>query len=105
MGFRTNFSATKDIDYTQLEQFKSVTDIVVNQYHFSGGLTFTFLKNKFILGTDIGLSFGKDDYNFINFSEPEIINDLGVPLRGNIEQIMNQTIISLGFVFGYSVVF
>lgn len=105
VGFRTNYSATKDIDYSKTEEIKSLTDIVINQYHFSGGLTFTFLKNRFILGTDIGLSFGKDNDNFVNFSEPLILNDLGIPLRGNIEPIMKQSIVSLGFVFGYSFVF
>lgn len=105
LGFRTNFSATKNVDYTQIEELKSITDIVVNQYHFSGGITFTFLKNRFILGTDLGFSFEKNNDIFVNFSDPSIINDDGIPLRGNIEPIMNQTIVSLGFVFGYSFVF
>lgn len=105
LGFRTNFSATKDVDYTQLEDLKSVTDIVINQYHLSGGFTFTFLKNRFILGTDIGFSFGRDNDNSVNFSEPLILNDQNIPLRGDIEPIMKQSIVSLGFVFGYSFVF
>ena len=105
LGFRTNFSATKDLPYTQVEELQSITDIVINQYHLSGGITFTFLKNKFILGTDIGFSFGKNNDNFVNFSEPSVLNDVGIPLRGNIEPIMKQSIVSLGFVFGYSVAF
>lgn len=105
LGFRTNFSATKDVDYTFREDLLSVTDIVINQYHLSGGVTFTFLKNRFILGTDIGFSFGRDNDLFINFSEPLVLNNNGIPLRGNIEPIMKQSIVSLGFVFGYSFVF
>ena len=105
VGFRTNFSATKDIGYTPLEELKSITDIVINQYHLSGGLTFTFLKNRFVLGTDLGFSFGRNNDNFVNFSNPLVLNDKGIPLRGDIAPIMNQSIVSLGFVFGYSFVF
>ena len=105
VGFRTNFSATKDVDYTHVEDLKSLQDIEINQYHLSGGLTFTFLKNKFILGTDIGFSFGKGNDLMVNYSEPLVLNNNGIPLRGNVEPIMKQSIFSLGFVFGYSVVF
>jgi len=105
LGFRTNYSATKDVDYTLKEELLSVTDIIINQYHLSGGVTFTFLRNKFILGTDIGFSFGKNNDNFVTFSKPLVLNEKGIPLRGNIAPIMKQSIVSLGFVFGYSFVF
>lgn len=105
LGFRTNYSATKNVDYTQVEELQSITDIVVNQYHLSGGITFTILKNKFIIGSDLGFSFGRNNDTYVNFSEPLVLNDNRVPLRGNIEPIMKQSIVSLGFVFGYSLAF
>jgi len=105
MGFRTNYSATKNVDYSKKENALSIVDITLNQYHVSGGVTFTLFKSKFILGSDLGFTYDKDNYNLINYSNPLIVNDNGIPLRGNNEPTMNQFTFSIGFVFGYSFVF
>jgi hypothetical protein len=102
LGFRTDFSATQDVDYTFEEKLLSITDIEINIYHISGGLTFTLLKNKFILGVDFGISSSNNLNDLINYTQPLVINENGIPLRGNIQPISKQNIYSLGFVFGYS---
>jgi hypothetical protein len=102
LGFRTDFSATKDVDYNLEEALSSITDININIYYISGGLTFTLFRNKFILGADIGFSSTKRQDSFINYTQPLVTNNHGVPLRGNIEPISRQGIFSLGFIFGYS---
>ena len=104
-GFRTNFSTTKKNNYSLKEEALSIVDLKSNLYSISGGITFTVQKNKFIVGTDFGFSGGKDQDPFVNFSNPLVINNRGIPLRGNINPIMKQTIFSIGFVFGYSFVF
>jgi hypothetical protein len=102
LGFRTDISATKNVNYTFSQELSSITDIKVNIYYISGGITFTFLNNKFIIGADIGFSSSKKQDSFINYTDPLVINNKGIPLRGNIEPVSKQGIFSLGFVFGYS---
>lgn len=100
-GFRTNFStSTKRIAENELYTY--IQDIIVNYYHFTGGTTFTLLRNKFILGIDFAFSLNNNHPNLVNFSEPLVFNDQSIPLRGSINNNGKTTNIMLGFVFGYS---
>ncbi len=104
-GFRTNFTTSLEAGYSEEFKYNHIEDIYINYYHFTGGSTFSILNNKFIFGTDIAISFDSDLPNVVNFSEPLIINDQGIPLRGNLEN--NASIINfmIGFVLGYSLMF
>lgn len=104
-GFRTNFSTTKNVKYTTSESFIKVNDLKVNQFFLSGGLSFFFKQNRFTLGTDIGFNYNQNQDNLVNFNEPLVVNNQNVPLRGNIESIMQTTVLSIGFIFGYSLSF
>lgn len=101
-GFRTNFSTSENVDYSDSYEYNYIQDVILNFYHFTGGSTFTFLRNEFILGVDMGMSFQKDQPNIVNFTSPLVVNDNGVPLQGNIQNNMSISNIMLGFVLGYS---
>lgn len=101
-GFRTNFSTSRDLEYTDSYLYNHIEDISINYYHFTGGSTFTLLKNKFILGVDLGVSFEKNQENIVNYSNPLVINNDGIPLRGNIKTNAHISNIMLGIVLGYT---
>jgi hypothetical protein len=101
-GFRTNYSTTRNVDYTGIQNLNHIEDIAVDFYHFTGGTTFTFLRNEFIGGIDLGLSFQNNQPNIINYSNPLVINNQGLPLQGNDQFNTKITDIMLGLVLGYS---
>ena len=101
-GFRTNFSMTKNVEYSGFDVYNHIEDISIDFYHLTGGSTFTFLRNKFIAGVDLGFSFKKNLPNIINYTAPLVINEDGIPLQGNNQNNTNITNVMLGFVLGYS---
>lgn len=101
-GFRTNFSTTRNVDFTGIESYNHIEDISIDFYHLTFGSTFTFLRNEFIGGFDLGMSFQNNQPNIINFSDPLVINNVGVPLVGNNQYNTKITDIMLGLVLGYS---
>ncbi len=101
-GFRTNFSTSKDVNYTESDINTYIKDIDINVYHITGGSTFTLLRNQFILGVDLGLSFHNKQDNIVNYSSPLIYNNQNLPLQGNIENNTKISFVMLGFVLGYS---
>jgi hypothetical protein len=104
-GFRTNFSTTNKLNSPVEDQFLKVFDLGINQLHVSGGLSFNFKNNHFTLGADLGFNYSANDVVIINFSNPELINSQGIPLRGEIEPIMTTTALGLGVILGYSLSF
>jgi len=101
-GFRTNFSTTMNVDYSGIDNLNHIEDIPVNFYHLTFGSTFTFLRNQFIGGFDLGMSFQNDQPNIINYTSPLVINENGIPLIGNNQNNTGITDIMVGFVLGYS---
>jgi hypothetical protein len=101
-GFRTNFSTTKNVDFSGIESLNHIEDISVDFYHLTFGSTFTLLRNEFIGGFDLGLSFQNNQPNIINYSDPLVINNKGVPLVGDNQYNTSISDIMLGLVLGYS---
>lgn len=101
-GFRTNFSTSRDINYTGAFRYNHIEDITINYYHLTGGGTFTLLNNKFILGIDLGFNYEKQQENIVNYTIPLVVNNEGIPLRGNIENNATLSNTMLGIVLGYS---
>jgi hypothetical protein len=101
-GFRTNFSTTRNVDYSGIQQLNHIEDISVDFYHLTFGSTFTFLRNEFIGGFDLGMSFQNNQPNIINYSNPLVINENGIPLVGNNQNNTSITDVMLGLVLGYS---
>jgi hypothetical protein len=101
-GFRTNFSTTQNVDFSVAESLNRIEDISIDFYHLTFGSTFTFLRNEFIGGFDLGMSFQNNQPNIINFSDPLVINNVGVALVGNNQYNTKITDIMLGIVLGYS---
>lgn len=104
-GFRTNFSATKNVNYTREEQWFATFDLNISQYYLSGGFTFIIKNNHIIIGLDLGFGSTKNENYIVNFSQPSIVNSNNIPLVGDLYPNMSKTLFTTGIMLGYRLKF
>ena len=104
-GVRTNFTTSVNQKFEDNPEENFVQDVLVNYYHLTGGSTVNILRNKFILGLDLAIGVNTNEPYLVNYSEPKVINNNGIPLRGDLENNSRITHFMLGIVLGYSLQF
>lgn len=105
-GFRTDFNYMKNFDYGSYPERKSSKTIGVDNYHFSGGLTWNVLGQDIITGAQYTLGLEKEQKQIINLSEPVEFNLIEkAPLQGarnnNMSTFINGLSIYIGATFNF----
>lgn len=101
IGFRTDFNYLEDIDYNYFTETKTIISLGVDNYHFSGGLSWKILGQDLVTGIQYTLGMEKNQPQFVNLSDPVEFNyDEMVPLQGTRQNNMNSLINGLSLYFG-----
>jgi len=105
-GFRTDFNPYiigYNEKYWESNSFEALN---INLYHLTGGVKFNYRKSSFIVGIQQSLGYEKDQEEFVNFAEPVSYDpETKLALQGKRKSDMSFIYTSLGFYFGFSIVF
>jgi len=105
-GFRTDFNPYimgYNPKYWESNSFEALN---INLFHLTGGVKFNYRKSSFIVGIQQSVGFEGKQVEFVNFSEPESYNpETKLALQGERKNDMSYFYNSLGFYFGFSIVF
>ena len=100
-GFRTDFNYMKDLNSEDLIDSKTLMTIGVDNYHFSGGLSWNVLGQDIVTGLQYTLGIERDQRQVINLSDPVEFNyDEMAPLRGTRQNTMTSIINGVSIYFG-----
>lgn len=101
IGFRTDFNYLKNLDMEGFDNRKAVKTISVDNYHFSGGVAWSFLGQDLITGFQYTLGLEKDQTQVVNLSDPVEYNQVEhAALVGNRQDNMSSMINSLSIYIG-----
>jgi hypothetical protein len=105
-GFRTDFNYFKDFDMGTVVAKKYIKGIGVDNYHFTGGLSYNILGQDIITGIQYTLGLEKNQEQFINLSDPVEYNHVEeAPLQGtrqnNMHTLINALSLYLGATFNF----
>ncbi len=105
-GFRTDsnpYIMGHNEKYWELNSFEALN---INLFHLTGGVKFDYRKSSFIVGLQNSFGYKFNQYEFINFSQPEAYNPTTkLALQGTRSKIMSYVYNSLGFYLGFSIAF
>ncbi len=95
-AFRTDFSAINFINLGNKNYYNYVKTTKYNVYHYSGGVEFSFKKNRIIAGADIAFGYQKNLAQIANFTSPvEYDASTGRALQGTPENNMQMYYVGL----------
>jgi len=105
-GFRTDYNYIKNIDYEGFDAGKAIRSVGVNNYHFSGGLSWNILGQDLMTGIQYTFGYDSDLQQIINLSDPVEYNyDEKKALQGtrqnNMTAIINSFSLYIGATFNF----
>jgi hypothetical protein len=101
LGFRTDYNASQDLDYSQIHEFnRSINGVSMNVYHFSGGTQLNLNRGHLVIGLQWsgGSEFRKPQFTNLAPTSEQSPDD--PPLIGPIQNEMNVFYRSLSVIFG-----
>ena len=102
-GFRTDFSALKNLDFQQYAEYNRLETIDLNLYHVSCGLSWNILGQDIITGLQYTIGDGNNQKQIANLSDPVEYNTVeNLPLQGVRKNDMHSLQNSLSLYFGAS---
>jgi hypothetical protein len=105
-GFRTDYNYIKNIDYEGFDAGKAIRSVGVNNYHFSGGLSWNVLGQDLMTGIQYTFGYDNDLQQIVNLSDPVEYNyDEKKALQGtrqnNMTAIINSFSLYIGATFNF----
>jgi len=105
-GFRTDYNYIKNIDYEGFDAGKAIRSVGVNNYHFSGGLSWNVLGQDLMTGIQYTFGYDSDLQQIVNLSDPVEYNyDEKKALQGtrqnNMTAIINSFSLYIGATFNF----
>jgi hypothetical protein len=70
MGFRTDFTNVKNLDYKEFTGYNTTQSLSIDRYNITAGLSWTILGQDIITGIQYTLGHTKDQQQMANLSDP-----------------------------------
>ncbi len=100
-GFRTDFNYIKNFDFEPLAEIKSLRGLFADNYHITGGLSWSILGQDLITGIQYTIARERGQQQFVNLSDPVEYNTTEMaPLQGTRNNNMNSLINAISFYLG-----
>jgi hypothetical protein len=100
-GFRTDFNYLKNVDFESYDAGKDIKTIGVNNYHFSGGLSWNILGQDLMTGIQYTFGYERDLKQVVNLSDPVEFNyEEKKALQGTRQYNMSAMVNSLSLYIG-----
>ena len=105
-GFRTDFNYIKDIDFQGFNAGKALKSIGVNNYHFTGGLSWNVLGQNLMTGIQYTFGYEKGLEQIVNLADPVEFNyEEKKALQGtrntNMRAMVNSISLFIGATFNF----
>lgn len=100
-GFRTDFNYIKNVSYHGFDAGKAIKTVGVNNYHFSGGLSWNVLGQDLMTGIQYTFGYEKGLKQIVNLADPVEFNyEEKKALQGTRQNGMRAMINSLSLYIG-----
>jgi len=105
-GFRTDYNYVKNVDYQGFDAGKAIKSIGVNNYHFTGGLSWNILGQDLMTGLQYTFGFEDGLKQIVNLSDPVEYNyEEKAALQGtrnsNMRAMVNSLSLFIGATFNF----